>query len=310
MADAPEVAALLLNYRQPALTRQCLQDLLAVTGVSLAILVIDNGSGDDSPAQLGAAVEQGRAAGGRVEPLYLAENLGFGGAMNEGLRWAEQIDAASVLVLNNDLRLPPDCLRPMLQVLQRDPRVVAVGPTVLRPDGRVWAQGGRLGCFPNLLRLCGQGRLPAPTTLGPQAVPFLPGACVLFRRTALQAVAGFDARYFMYWEDVDLCRRLRQRGGEVIWLPWVRVTHAAGQSSGGGRSPLRKFMMANNLVHYLRAHGTAAQWAAFWLFEVLLWPLALLTNGPQAALAKLRGLLSGLRGHRADRSDVARFLGG
>lgn len=308
MAERPQLAALLLNFRQPQLTGQCLQDLLAVGDVPLAILVIDNGSGDDSAAPLHAAVQAARGAGRDVELLLLPENVGFGAAMNQGFAWAAARSLPFALVLNNDLRLPAEFLAPLLSVLQRDVRAVAVGPTVLQPDGRVWAQGGSLGFCANGLRLRGHGGPPAPTTLGPQAVEFLPGACVLFRTAAVRAVAGFDARFFMYWEDVDLCRRLRAAGGTVLWLPWVRVTHAGAQSSGGGRSPLRKFMMANNLVHYLRAHGTWAQWTAFWLLDVLLWPLAL-GSGTAAAVAKLRGTISGLRGRRADRGDVARLLG-
>ena len=139
-------------------------------------------------------------------------------------------------------------------------------------------------------------------------MPFLPGACVLFRTAELQAIGGFDDRYFMYWEDVDLCERLRARGGRIVWLPWVQVVHAAGQSSGGGRSPLRKFLMANNAVRYLRAHGTVAGWGGWLVFDVLLWPLVLLA-GPRAAWAKLRGTLAGVVGHRASARDVERFLG-
>lgn len=304
----PSVAALLLNFRQPALTRQCLHDLLAVADVALAILVIDNGSGDGSAAELAGDVAAARARGADVELLALPDNLGFGAAMNRGFAWAGAKRTSFALVLNNDLRLAPDFLRPLVQVLQNDARVAAVGPTVLRPDGRVWAQGGSLGFCPNGVRLRGQGRQPAPTTLGPQAVAFLPGACVLFRLAAVAAAGGFDARYFMYLEDVDLCQRLRQQGHRVIWLPWVRVTHAAGQSSGGGRSPLRKFLMGNHQVHYLKARGSPAQWCAFWLFDVLLWPLMLLTS-PRTAWAKLRGVLSGLRGRRAGAADVVRFLG-
>ena len=130
---------------------------------------------------------------------------------------------------------------------------------------------------------------------------------MLLRTEAARSVDYFDDRYFMYWEDVDLCERLRRRGGRIVWLPWVRVEHLAGQSSGGGRSPLRKFLMACNAVRYLRARGSATGWAAWFVFDVLLWPLALLT-GPRAAFAKLRGTLAGLTGHAANAGDVVRYL--
>jgi len=301
------VAALLLNWRQPALTLQCLADLLAVRDVAMHVFVIDNGSGDDSAAKLRAALPSLATGPHAVELVALAENRGFTGGMNEGFRLAHERGLPFALVLNNDLRLPPDFLAPLVAVLDNDPTVAAVGPTVLQSDGTVWAEGGRTGFTPNVLRLVNQGKAPRPREHGPEAVPFLPGACVLFRTSSVTAVAGFDDAYFMYWEDVDLCERLRERAGKVVWLPWVRVEHLGGRSSGGGKSPLRKFLMACNAVRFLRARGNAGLWAAFVVFDVLLWPLTLLT-GPRAAIAKLRGVVAGLRGHRASAADVAAWL--
>ncbi|MBK8101439.1 MAG: glycosyltransferase family 2 protein [Planctomycetes bacterium] len=308
MAD-PALAALLLNYRHAELTRQCLHDLLQIRGVALHVLVIDNGSDDGSATALQVDVAAAVAGGHRVSLLALPDNLGFTGAMNRGIAWATQQGLPFVAVLNNDLRLPPDSLRPLVDALIADPAIGAVGPTILFPDGRVWAEGGELGFAPNGLRLCGHGRAPRPATTGPVAVGFLTGACLLARTAELVAIGGFDDAYFMYWEDVDLCRRLGARGRRIVWLPWVSITHAGGQSSGGGRSPLRKFLMANNSVRYLRAAGSVRQWVAFVLLDLLAWPLLLLSPaGPRAAWAKACGLLAGLRGHRASAADVARWL--
>jgi hypothetical protein len=87
----------------------------------------------------------------------------------------------------------------------------------------------------------------------------------------------------------------------------VQVVHAAGQSSGGGRSPLRKFLMACNAVRHLRARGTLRQWLGWLLCDVLAWPLVL-ASGPRPALAKLRGTWAGLVGHQASAADVGRYL--
>ncbi|MFY9341512.1 MAG: glycosyltransferase family 2 protein, partial [Planctomycetota bacterium] len=242
----------------------------------------------------------------RVELAALPDNRGFTGGMNHGLQWAAAQALPYVLVLNNDLRLGPDFLAPLVATLANDPAVAAVGPTVLQPGGAVWAEGGERAFWPNGLRLRHQGRPPMPTTHGPEAVGFLPCACVLFRTAAVAAAGNFDDRYFMYWEDVDLCERLRARGGKVVWLPWVRVEHHAGASAGGRRSPLRKFLMAANAVRYLRARGTFAGWLAWLCCDVLPWPLTLLA-GPRLALAKACGTWAGLRGHRASAADVTRW---
>src|SRR5262249_13151395 len=153
---------------------------------------------------------------------------------------------------------------------------------------------------------CGHGGAPAATSHGPEARDFLPGACVLFRCRDLQAVGGFDDAYFMYWEDVGLCRRLRAPGRALVWLPWVRVTHAARASSGGSRPPMRRYLTAKNSLRYLRAHGPAAQWAALLLLDLASLPLLLLRS-PRAGWAKACGLGAGLLGRRATAGDVGRW---
>jgi GT2 family glycosyltransferase len=302
-----DVAALVINWRRHELTLACLADLLAVADEPLCVFVLDNGSGPDQVE----ALERGIAAAQRgphtVELIALPDNTGFTGGMNRGLEAVRARGLPFVLVLNNDMRLPADFVRPLADVLRNDARVVAVGPTVVFPDGRVWAEGGAVAFAPNALRLGRHGKEPRPATTGPFATGFVPCACALFRTAAVTDVGGFDDDYFMYWEDVDLCERLRRRGGRIVWLPWVRVEHLAGQSSGGGRSPLRKFLMACNAVRFLKRYGTLTGWAGWFVFDVVLWPLALAV-GPRAAWAKLCGTIAGVRGHRAGAGDVARWL--
>lgn len=314
MADAadaagwPGVAALVLNFRRADLTRRCLADLLAHTAVPLQVLVLDNASGDGSAAALRQALAELPRGPHQVELLELPENLGFAGGMNRGIAWAAARGLPFTLVLNNDLRLPPGWLEPLLRAMVADPRLGAIGPTVLHPDGTVWAEGGSLAARPNGVRLRGHGRSPHPVQHGPEAVDFLPAACVLYRSAALAAVGGFDAGYFMYWEDVDLGVRLAAAGFVNLWLPWVRVEHAAGQSSGGGRSPLRKFLMAKNAVRFLRSRGAWWQWLAWVACDLLPLPLGLLLR-PRSGWAKLVGTWEGLRGAPASAADVRRHLG-
>lgn len=303
MAD---IAALLLNWRQPELTVQCLRDLVAAAVPGLRIAVIDNGSSDGSVEALEPAVASANRAGVPTQLLVLQQNLGFTGGMNVGFEWSKQQRCEFALVLNNDLRLQPGFLEPLVATLQNDVRVAAVTPTVLYPDGTVWAQGGSLGFCPNALRLRGNGDRPAPVDSGPESIDFAPGACVLFRLAEVLLVGGFDESYFMYWEDVDLSLRLKARGGRVVWLPWVRVTHLGGASAGGGRSPLRKYLMAKNSLRFLKTHGSLKQWIALLLLDVMSLPVLLVLR-PRAFVAKASGLLAGFVGSSSTASDVTRW---
>lgn len=296
------MAAVVVNYKLAARTAAAVRLLLAAGQTSrLAVFVLDNGGGE-RPDPLLAEL-----AGDGVHVTATAANVGYCAGVNLGLAWAETVGAEFVLLLNNDVRVAPDFLAPLLRVLRNDPAVAAVGPTVLWPDGSVWCQGARMRFGPNINVLVGQGRPPAPRTLGPQAVDYLPGACALYRLADLRALGGLDEGYFMYMEDADLGARLRARGRTVLWLPWVAVEHDASASSGGGRSPMRKFMTACNAARYLRRHGTLRLWLGFIVFDLLLWPAAIAGGtSPRAAWAKARGAWGGLFGRRVTVQDVTR----
>jgi len=303
-----DVRALVLNFRGAEMTMQVVRDLLANDDVRISVVVLDNASGPDEVQQLERAVAALDPGQHELRVQAFEQNLGFAAAMSRGLREAGEQGYAHCLICNNDLRLPPDCVRPLLDVLRNDARVAAVAPTIVNPDGTVWAEGGEVGFTSNALRLRRQGKQPTATDKGPEDVDFLTGAFVLLRVDAALAVGAFPDDYFMYWEDVALSHALRRAGHGVVWIPWVRVEHLGGQSSGGGRSPLRKFLMACNAVRFLKAHGTATTWLAWLLFDLLLWPLTLLTS-PTAAFAKLRGTWLGLAGYTASAADVRRYLG-
>ncbi len=310
VVDRPLVCVLVLNWRQSDATLALLADLSVCEDSPGAdgavefehrVLVMDNGSGDDSVKRL-------EGAAGVDEFLAFDTNRGYCAAMNEGVRWALAQEAKYVLFLNNDLRVDSSFLGPLVDVLEHDPRVACVGPTVLETSGRVWCEGGRLGNSANLVSLIRQGQMPRSQTHGPEAVDFIPGACALYRASLFDEIGLLDESYFMYVEEVEFSYRIRDRGYRIVWLPWVRVVHDASRSTGGGRSPLRKFMVALNSVRYLKAHGTLALWLAFLVYDVLLWPLTLVTaTGPRAACAKLRGTFKGLFGGRVTAADVAHY---
>lgn len=300
----PRTVSLLLNYKLANLTVGCLERLLSEPCPDHLVLLLDNGSG----AEQVAVLETAAASYQEVELLTFEHNLGYCAAMNRGIARAVELGAEYVLFLNNDVQVEPGCLAMLVGVLDNDPGIAGVAPTVLRPDGRVWCQGAEVGFAPNLTRLLRQGEAPAPVTAGPRAVGFLPGACVLYRVADLQAVQSLDERYFMYFEDIAVGAALRAAGRKLIWLPWVRVTHAAGSSSGGSRSPLRKYLMAANSLRFLRRRFSLKLWAAFFLFDCLGLPLAYLTGGWRVGWAKTLGIVDGLRGRPIDASVVARWM--
>ncbi len=234
-----------------------------------SIVVVDNGSTDGS-------AEAVRTSYPRVTLLPLTENRGFGAANNVALR---QSAAEYVLFLNSDTRVPPGALDTLLQRLTTH-RAVAAGPRLVDASGRPEVSFGSMltpaSEFMQRIRVrlatrgSGFGRAVIERRLSRErVVHWVSGACLLVRREAAVAVGGFDERYFLYEEDVDLCAALRARGGTILFTPRATVVHLRGRSvSQEPASPA-------SLSHYDRAHLAfyekhAPHWAP-WLKSWLRW---------------------------------------
>jgi len=233
----PAIAAILVNFNAGDDLQQALESIQRTISVPCEVVVVDNASSDGSAGQAEAF-----APGVRL--LRNPVNLGFGRAVNQAVAASS---APWLLVMNPDCRLTPGAVETLGAVLAAEPSCVVVGPRVLDPDGTV--QGSARGDPDMLTGLFGRtgslrawlSFLPAarrnvlagdvPSSASSLVVDWVSGACMLIRRDAFTAAGGFDERYFLYWEDADLCRRLRARGGHVRYVPGATVVHRVGRSS-------------------------------------------------------------------------------
>jgi N-acetylglucosaminyl-diphospho-decaprenol L-rhamnosyltransferase len=230
-----------VNYEAGPLLLEVIHSLLAdtSTGTSPALVVVDNASTDGSLAALRAALPD-------VAVIEAGANLGYAGAANLGIA---ATDAAIVAVCNPDLRVEPGTGAALVGRLEGEPDLGAVGPTVLEPDGTQYPSARR---NPSALVAAGHGAFGRvwPTNpftrryreldADPRAardVDWVSGAAIWLRRDALDAIGGWDPRYFMYVEDVDLCWRLRSSGWRVAYEPGGTVVHVQGVSTD--RHPYR-----------------------------------------------------------------------
>lgn len=218
----------------------CVSALLA-SSVALEVLVVDNGSSDQS-------IERLRAALGEDVRLTIIENrrnLGFAKANNIALSKAR---GEYVLLVNPDCLVGSDSLAQMTEVLRAHPEVGMAGPLVLNSDGSEQAGCRRAEPTPwrAFSRAFGLRRLrpkldfvltgqPLPTT--PIEVDAISGAFMFARRSDVDQVGWLDEGYFLHCEDLDWCHRFRSAGKRVLFVPQVKVTHAKGRSSD--RNPIR-----------------------------------------------------------------------
>lgn len=216
----------------------CLDSIRADAPTGTGVLVVDNASPDDSATVAGAHP---------LVPRIVASqrNLGFGGGCNIGAR---DSGADALFFLNPDARLRPGATSRLLAALDADESLGVVAPRVIDPTGesRAASAGAEpsvrssLGHFLALGRIPGIGQFFKPVYLSDGRVRARPdwvsGAAMLVRRSAYEQIGGFDEQIFMYMEDVDLCRRLRENGWEVGYEPDAVVEHVMGHSQSRDQS--------------------------------------------------------------------------
>ena len=257
------VCAIVLNWNGWEDTVRCLAALHRSTYANLRVVVVDNGSTDGSTEHLAPLLD-----GTWGELIRSERNLGFTGGVNLGLKRALERGPDSVLLLNNDATVAPECVATLVAALEARPDVGLAGPRIVwrdRPD-RIWSAGMSVA-WPSatlhahrdepLDSLGRHGRL--------DAVCLVQGlsACVLLvKRAVLEEVGLLDDRYFAYYEDFDLCLRARRAGYRSLYVGTAHAAHAGSATAnrGGGRSQsaLVNYYGARNILLFMAIHAPPA----------------------------------------------------
>jgi N-acetylglucosaminyl-diphospho-decaprenol L-rhamnosyltransferase len=248
-----------VNYEAGSLLLDCVQSLLADDGAGVPeVVVVDNGSSDGSVAAV-------RAAFPEVVVVDPGANVGYAAAANRGIA---ATSGPVVAVGNPDLVVAPGTAAALLARFDAEPDLAAVGPALLNPDGSQYPSARAHASTIDAVGHAAFGRFfpRNPFTrryrhldadwARSRDVDWVSGALIFVRRSALDSIGGWDERYFMYMEDVDLCWRLRRLGWRVVYEPAGRATHVQGVSTAG--RPYRMIVEHHRSVYRFAArrwHG-------------------------------------------------------
>lgn len=251
------VTVSIVNWNTKDELRDCLRSVLAQRGVETEVIVVDNASADGS-----AQMVQDEFADQAIL-IANTSNIGFGAGHNQAMRIAR---GEYVFLLNPDGRLiEPDALRRMVVYLEGNPGVGVLGPRIVNPDGSLQFSARR---FPTMLaaafrhtlwgKLFPNNRFVRGYMMTDWAhdrtkeVDWISGAAMMLRRAMLDQVGLMDEGYFMYCEDVDLCKRAGMRGWKVIYYPEVTVSHRIGAASDQNPVEMIKQHHKSMLRYYLK----------------------------------------------------------
>jgi len=236
MTDAvpPSVAVVTVSYHSGDYLPSLFASISDSNAVPMASVVVNNAHDDSN---IGAVVAELPG----VVLVDTAANLGYGKGMNLGVQHSG--DSDWLLLINPDLTLAPGALDTLLAVGESDPFIGVVGPLIYTPSREVYPSARRLPSLRHGIghAIFGQVWKSNPWTKGYLAdrenpprqrdAGWLSGSCLLVRRTAFESVGGFDDKFFMYFEDVDLCARLFRAGWRVVYAPSAEITHVGGHST-------------------------------------------------------------------------------
>ncbi len=257
------LAAVTVTYSPGETLDRFLDTLAKATTLPVRVVLADNGSKDGEPE---------RAAAERDEVTFLPTggNLGYGGGLNRGVASLPD-DVGWIVLANPDVEWGEGSLDKLLEAAKRWPRGGAFGPLIRETTGEVYPSARLL---PSLGRGLGHavfGKVwPAnpwtreyrqeKTEIVERPAGWLSGSCLLMRREAFDSVDGFDARYFMYFEDVDLGDRIGRAGWLNVYVPEAEVVHIGGHSTAGASA---RMLAAHHssAYRYLSDRHQGPQWA-------------------------------------------------
>ena len=288
------IAVIIVNWNGAADTLEVLGELDGVDGPPLRIIVVDNGSSDDS-------VEVLRREAPQVELVETGENLGFAGGNLVGLRHAfADEDFGWVLLINNDVAVDPGFLPPLIEACMQ-PDVGAAAPKIyyFEPRDLIWAAGGRLRLRETVTEELGQGETDGPAYSSPGDMTYLTTCCLLMPRDVVKKVGPLDPIFFIGVDDADWSRRALDAGYRLRYVPASRIWHKVAVSTGGSYTPFKTFHTGRSNALYARRHLGLPGLVTFLAANVVALTGALIRELPRgnapAVLAKAKGVWSGLR---------------
>ena len=281
------VATILVNWNGVNDTCDCIDSLKTLEYDNHIVIVIDNGSVDDSVSKLRMLYPQ-------VEVIEAGENLGFGRACNLGMKKAFDDGADFAYLLNNDCVVEASTIRQLVTAaLAYHADITGSVNYYFNEPERICFAGGTLSINRGTCQ-----HFQTTLTSTPYEVQFVTGAAMLISRKAFSQLHGFDESYFAYFEDADLCLRANKAGFKLMVAPESRVWHKVSRSMGGHESPRQFYYDTRSRLQFVSAHTRGFHKVIFharFAMEVLRKGAAAVISPTELRRRRFQSVLRGIR---------------
>ncbi|NTW52129.1 MAG: glycosyltransferase family 2 protein [Chlorobiaceae bacterium] len=310
------ITIVIVSYNTRDILRNCLEALYRHgTGSDMEVIVADNDSHDDSAAMVKEQFPKARL-------IANTKNLGFAAANNQAFLQAR---GRYIILLNPDAYIGPSSLGNVVKFMDDHPECGLCGGKIISPEGRLEPSARR---FPSplskLLTLSGlSARFPSSPLFNrhefggfahdtPMEVDWVPGTFTIIRKSMLDAIGAFDERFFIYYEETDLCLRARKAGWKIFFIPDAEVMHIGGACSktrkdktfDSAASQVLSFRMRSEWLYYrknsgpgavLASSGVEMLWYAIRYLKNLLLPTGDAQKKRTAAATTIRQVIQSLK---------------
>lgn len=252
------LSILIVNWNTRDLAVRCVDSVIrSAEDLDFEAIVVDNASSDGSYA----ALRERFGANSRIKLISSRQNLGFAKANNLAFRSSS---GEYIFLLNPDAEILPGSLKKLVKFLETDTDIGVAGPKIIDPEGGVQKSVRRFpDIWSSLVILLGLHRIFPPKNYlmngfdynREQEVDQVMGAAMLTRRSLIEKIGFLDEGFWLWYEEVDFCKRVKQAGYKVVYYPEAEIMHYAGKSFVQMPAYERKKIMSRSLVHYFRKHG-------------------------------------------------------
>jgi GT2 family glycosyltransferase len=267
----PLVYIILLNYNEFNDTIECVKSLEKINYRNFKIIVIDNASMNNSIVYLKQSLKQ-------CIIIEAHENLGFAHGNNIGIKYAIENGAEYVLLLNNDTLVDSYFLDNMIDSFYKYKNVGVVGSKIMYYPNKniIWYGGGFIDWFRFLAVHFGTGEIDKGQYDFEKEVDFMTGCCMLIKKEVFRKIGFLPNEYFMYFEDVDFCVRVKNIGYKILYNPNAIIYHKVGLSGGGEGSAFSVKWNTRNRIIFMNKYKNKVSKLKFVLSNIFFYSTRLM----------------------------------